>query len=90
MSYFKLGEEIIIEGKLFTEFNGMEATVTYVSPSPVELISGYFGYSYKTSLDTNPFLYWHETSLRKKHKPSTESLSSMIAKLNIKSKVAGK
>jgi hypothetical protein len=90
MSYFKVGEEIIIEGKLFTEFNGMEATVTYVSPSPVELEGGYCGYSYKTSLDTNPFLYWHEISLRKKHKPSTKSLSSMIEDLTIKSKVESK
>jgi hypothetical protein len=82
MSYFKVDEEVIIQGKLFTKFNGMEAMVTYVSRFPSELESGYYGYAYKTNLDTNPLLYWHEGSLRKKHKPSTESLSTIIEELN--------
>jgi hypothetical protein len=82
MSYFKLGEEVIIQGKLFKEFNGMEATVTFVSSMRILLASGYKGFIYKTNLDTNPMLVWHETSLRKKHKPSTKSLSTMIEELN--------
>ena len=83
MSYFKVGEEVIIQGAVFKEFDGMEATITYVSESKVTgVMSGYHGYMYKTNLDTNPVLKWLETSLRKKHKPSTESLSTMIEELN--------
>jgi hypothetical protein len=82
MSYFKVGEEVIIQGAVFKEFNGMDAIATHVTDTPRHMASGYFGYTYKTNLDTNPILRWHETSLRKKHKPSTESLSTMIEELN--------
>jgi hypothetical protein len=82
MSLFTLNEEVIIQGTMFKLFNGMDATVTNVSDKKVLMPSGYFGYVYKTNLDTNPFLFWLETSLRKKHKPSTKSLSTMIEEFN--------
>jgi hypothetical protein len=83
MNYFNLEENVIIQGKLFTEFNGMDAIVTYVSDKPELMECGYVGYVYKTNLDTDHYLKWHETSLRKKYKPSTESLSAIIKQLNM-------
>tara|TARA_R110000851_G_scaffold262488_1_gene414963 strand:- start:436 stop:696 length:261 start_codon:yes stop_codon:yes gene_type:complete len=82
MSLFNVGEEVIIQGKIFKGFNGMEATITYVSETPRRMVGRYFGFVYKTSLDTDDYLYWEEASLRKKHKPSTQSLSTMIEELN--------
>ena len=75
MSYFKLGEEVIIQGKIFKKFNGMDATVTEVLENRQDTL-------YKTNLDTSVTKYWFQESLRKKHKPSTESLSTMIEELN--------
>ena len=75
MSYFKLGEEVIIQGKIFKKFNGMEATVTEVLVRGQDTL-------YKTNLDTIVTKYWLQESLRKKHKPSTKSLSTMIEELN--------
>jgi hypothetical protein len=86
MNLFNVDEEVIIKGVVCKSFDGMDATVTFVSNKKMHMINGYFGYVYKTNLDTNPSLSWLETSLRKKHKPSTESLSTIIKKLNTKEK----
>jgi hypothetical protein len=93
MNYFKVGEECILQSKNHPELNG-DCIVTRVLddiPRRTHLAAGEViimgGYSYDTSIK-NPNNYsWAEEALRKKHKLSTESLSSMIAELNIKSKV---
>jgi hypothetical protein len=62
---FKVGEEVIINGQFFTDFNGMEATVTAVSNSKRK-IGDMNCFMYRTSLDAVVFKSWFETSLIKK------------------------
>jgi hypothetical protein len=96
MSYFKVGEECILQSKTCPELSG-DCIVTCVLfpdnrimhlPSGETRISN--DYAYDTTIKNPKGYAWAESALRKKHKPSTESLSSMIAKLNVKSKVESK
>jgi hypothetical protein len=96
MSYFKVGEEVILQSTLYPELNGdcivtdaLESTprVCHFANGINEISSGR---AYYTTISNSNNWPWSESALRKKHKPSTESLSSMIAKLNVKSKVESK
>jgi hypothetical protein len=88
MSYFKLGEECILQSKMHPELNGdcivtevigcRRALVYRPNKKPVsELSCGYF-----TTIKSRDGFCWDESALRKKHKPSTKSLSTMIEELN--------
>jgi hypothetical protein len=96
MNYFKVGEEVILQSNLYPELNGDCIVTEVLEPKP--RISHFANgitkvtsqYVYYTTIKNSNNWPWAESTLRKKHKPSAESLSSMIAKLNIKSKVAGK
>ena len=88
MSYFKVGEECILQSKMHPELNG-ECTVIKVFDDEIRLT--YFsngaekmtgGYAYYLSIKNPSGRMWDESALRKKHKPSTESLSTMIEQLN--------
>jgi hypothetical protein len=87
MSYFKLGEECILQSECNPELNG-ECVVlkvfrthgrTQYSNGVIRIESGY---GYITTIECPDDMRWDESALRKKHKPSTESLSTMIEELN--------
>ena len=95
MSYFKVGEECILQSKACPELNG-EYSIRGVLRGDVvfydEILKGRVrdnsdgtGYLLNEAFedDGSGFeIKWHESALRKKHKPSTESLSTMIEELN--------
>jgi hypothetical protein len=88
MNYFKRGEECILQSKCLPELNG-DCIITHVLsdiPRPTHLITGEIiiesGYSYDTTIKHPQGYAWDESALRKKHKPSTKSLSTMIEELN--------
>jgi hypothetical protein len=87
MSYFKLGEECILQSANCPELNG-ECVITVVLRRRLRN----FHLGNGETILTNKFAYhttiknpngwgWSELSLRKKHKPSTKSLSTMIEEL---------
>ena len=88
MSYFKLGEECILQSKMYPELNGdcivteftgcRKALIYRPNKKPVSV----FTCGYLTTIKSPDGFYWDESALRKKHKPSTESLSTMIEELN--------
>ena len=88
MSYFKVGEECILQSKAHPELNGdcvvkairgpRIARVNYPDGSTILEM----GFGYTTTIKTPTGIEWDESALRKKHKPSTESLSTMIEQLN--------
>tara|TARA_R110000851_G_scaffold113943_5_gene238802 strand:- start:1039 stop:1329 length:291 start_codon:yes stop_codon:yes gene_type:complete len=96
MSYFKVGEECILQSKLCPELNGDCTVIDVLDDKPRRkhlpngeiIIEG--GCSYIITTKHLEGWSWAEEALRKKHKPSTKSLSSMIEELNIKSKVESK
>ena len=88
MSYFKVGEECILQSRCQPQLNG-DCVITDVH-GPVLLrtmhpdgtwITG-VGFGYTTTIKNPNGNKWNEVALRKKHKPSTESLSTMIEELN--------
>ena len=88
MSYFKVDEECILQSKRYPELNG-DCVVTkcfgksrgsLVLADRTEKITSSF--TYLTSIEAPNGFAWDESALRKKHKPSTESLSTMIEELN--------
>jgi hypothetical protein len=88
VSYFKVGEEVILQSGYYPELNG-ECVVTKILEPKVRIghlangetiISN--GCAYRTTIENPNNWAWAETSLRKKHKPSTKSLSTMIEELN--------
>jgi hypothetical protein len=88
MSYFQLGEECILQSALYPELNG-DCVVTEVLKAKVRILVMGNGETrnintcaYRTTIENNKGLAWAEVSLRKKHKPSTKSLSTMIEELN--------
>jgi hypothetical protein len=88
MSYFKVGEECILQSKCYPELNG-ECVITEVlgnELSSIERPDGRFDLAftngYFVSIKHPKNYRWDESALRKKHKPSTESLSTMIEELN--------
>ena len=88
MSYFKVGEECILQSSCFPEFNG-DCVVNEVLAPRVRTSHLANGETiitnrcaYRTTIENPNNWAWAETSLRKKHKPSTESLSTMIEELN--------
>jgi hypothetical protein len=88
MSYFKLGEECILHCKNYPELNGDCIVLRVLEDTPrmthfkgkASAITN--GYAYITSIKSSSGCPWDESALRKKHKPSTESLSTMIEELN--------
>ncbi len=87
MSYFKVGEECILQSQCNPELNG-ECVVlrvfltngrTHYANGVVRIESGY---GYDTTIECPEDMAWDESALRKKHKPSTKSLSTMIEELN--------
>jgi hypothetical protein len=87
MSYFKVGEEVILQSKCNPELNGdcvvLNAFLTFGRHHfPDVVTQARAGYGYFTTIECPDGMAWDETSLRKKHKPSTESLSTMIEELN--------
>jgi hypothetical protein len=95
MNLFKVDEECILQSKACPELNG-DCIVTGVLlpnnrimhlPSGETRISN--DYAYDTTIKNPKGWAWAESALRKKHKPSTKSLSSMIEELNIKQKATG-
>ena len=88
MSYFKLGEEVILQSLSNPELNG-DCIITHVldaRPRTIHLHNGEIkkqgGFAYFTTIKNLEGWAWAESALRKKHKPSTESLSTMIEELN--------
>jgi hypothetical protein len=88
MSYFKVGEECILQSKGNPELNG-DCIVTRVlddEPRKIHLYNGETriegGCAYFTTIKNIEGYAWAESALRKKHKPSTESLTTMIEELN--------
>jgi hypothetical protein len=88
MSYFKVGEECILQSGMYPELNGdcivtkvtgyQKALVYRPNKKPIfELSCGYL-----TTIKSPDGFCWDESALRKKHKPSTKSLSTMIEELN--------
>jgi hypothetical protein len=96
MSYFKLGEECILQSVYSPELNGDCVVTAIEAPERRWHLKrdGEIGwateFAYFTTIAHPNGYVWNESALRKKHNPSAESLSSMIAKLNIKSKVESK
>jgi hypothetical protein len=88
MSYFKVEEECILQSKAYPELNGdcvvkaifgpRLARINYPDGTSIARV----GFGYTTTIKTPSGLEWDESALRKKHKPSTESLSTMIEELN--------
>ena len=88
MSYFKVGEEAILQSKAHPELSGdcvvkaifgpRLARINYPDGTSITRV----GFGYTTTIKTPSGLEWDESALRKKHKPSTESLSTMIEELN--------
>ena len=88
MSYFKVGEECILQSSLYPELNG-DCIVTEVLEPKIRTLSLGNGKTvrvnqcaYRTTIENEKSWAWAESSLRKKHKPSTKSLSTMIEELN--------
>ena len=88
MSYFKVGEECILQSESYPELNGQCVVEAIYGPrlARVNYPDGRsivkLGFGYTTSIKNPRGLTWDESALRKKHKPSTESLSTMIEQLN--------
>jgi hypothetical protein len=88
MNYFKVGEEVILQSALHPHLNG-DCVVLKVGEKKdrkINLVGGgqeiRHDYAYTTTIKTPNGNTWAESALRKKHKPSTESLSTMIEELN--------
>jgi hypothetical protein len=87
MSYFKVGEECILQSECFPELNGdcvvtrcfCKDTAPHIQADGTEIIKSSF--TYLTSTNPPNGCAWAESALRKKHKPSTTSLSTMIEEL---------
>jgi hypothetical protein len=88
MSYFKVGEECILQSKSLPHLNGgctvievlgRETRRTY---SAIDKYHFTYNHSYVLSIKNPNHYSWCESALRKKHKPSTESLSTVIEELN--------
>jgi hypothetical protein len=88
MSYFKVGEECILQSKCHPELNGDCVVQSVTGPSMRHIMYPdgnkvrKIGFAYTTSIENPNRRTWAEGALRKKHKPSTESLSTMIEELN--------
>jgi hypothetical protein len=88
MSCFKVGEECILQSQCHPRLNG-DCIIKFVDgPSmrrlmyPDGKVVSKVGFSYGTSIENPNGRLWAEVALRKKHKPSTESLFTMIEELN--------
>ncbi len=87
MSYFKVDEECILQSKCNPELNG-ECVVLSVTSTRGTLYCAngetkmQTGNGYLTTIKCPDGMIWDESALRKKHKPSTKSLSTMIEELN--------
>ena len=88
MNYFKLGEEWILQSVQNPELNG-DCVITAVEEPERRwhfIGGGEIGwatdFAYFTTIAHPNGCVWNESALRKKHKPSTESLSTMIEELN--------
>jgi hypothetical protein len=88
VSYFKVGEECILQSERYPELNGDCIVLKVLDKKPIK---GHFAggvtkiistYSYLVTIESPNGFLWLECALRKKHKPSTESLSTMIEELN--------
>jgi hypothetical protein len=88
MSYFKIGEQCILQSESCPELNG-ECVITQVlEPEPRIIHLSNLetkitnAHCYFTTIENIERLAWAESALRKKHKPSTQSLSTIIEELN--------
>jgi hypothetical protein len=88
MSYFKVGEDCILQSKCHPQLNG-DCIVLKVGGKKDRKTNVVGGgqeirndYAYTTTIKSPSGNTWAESALRKKHKPSTESLSTMIEELN--------
>ena len=87
MSYFKVGEGVILQSVCYPELNG-DCVITSIDPVKRDTTfhdgtSKYTGSKgYYTTIPCPLGASWDETALRKKHKPSTKSLSTIIEELN--------
>lgn len=89
--YFSVGEEVILVSKMQPQYNG-DQIVEYVIPPgehPDPLNSNVIvegpGYGYRLaglSLHEDRGLYFDESALRKKYKPSDESFSELMTNYN--------
>lgn len=80
-AYFVVGEEVILQSKNYQEFNG-DAVVVEVSygiqwsaANGKDLDDGWM---YQLDIGTPEPGCWHESALRKKHKPSEFSFEEII------------
>lgn len=99
---FKVGEEVILVSAMCPQHNG-EYTIEDVYEQGCKPIickvtglevfnpiqQGVVAYSlYPSVVDSEGYeIVWNETAIRKKHKPSGESLQSLIKRLNVKETV---
>ena len=88
MSYFKIGEECILQSVQNPELNG-DCVITVVEQperrwhKEGDNIIGYStNFAYFTTIPHPNGYVWAESALRKKHKPSTKSLSTMVEEIN--------
>lgn len=82
---FEVGEEVILQSKDFPEYNSPCVVISRVCTSMESELTGVMtaGNYYKTDIQTDdPNSWWIESALRKKHKPSDQSLEDMIAEIN--------
>ena len=88
MSLFKVGEECILQSQSQPQLNGDCAVLEVLPPKKRSSHMGggiyqmVHGCCYYLSIDSPSGVAWHESALRKKHKPSTQSLSTMIETAN--------
>jgi hypothetical protein len=88
MSYFKVGEECILQSQSEPQLNGDCNVIKVLAPMHRRVFSAngkceyMFVQSYVLSIENPNGRSWSESALRKKHKPSTESLSTIIEELN--------
>ena len=95
MNLYNVDEEVVLQSKSHPELNG-DCIVTDVlvkknwihrlGNGETEIVRCC---GYHTTIKSPTGAPWAEAALRKKHKPSTKSLSSIIEELNIKEKATG-
>lgn len=93
---FQVGEEVVLQSKTHPELNG-ECTVMqvqkngdkYLNPDKNRIVTAIYRYghfSYFTSIRNPNGEPWAQCALRKKHKPSDQSLEDIIKEINSKVK----
>lgn len=97
--YFEIGEEIILASENRPELNGEYIIKDVMPPNRINYICTVTGSLMRANTDffcyaldglvfecrktKNPSAFWHQSALRKKHKPSEESFSEIMSNLEV-------